>query len=35
MIAKLFKTPDGKNHFITFVLISSLFLLWGFCNGMI
>ncbi len=31
----LFKTADGKNLFITFALVSSLFLLWGFCNGMI
>jgi MFS transporter, FHS family, L-fucose permease len=31
----LFKTADGKNFFITFALVTSLFLLWGFCNGMI
>jgi FHS family L-fucose permease-like MFS transporter len=31
----LFRTTDGKNLFVTFVLITSLFLLWGFCNGMI
>src|SRR5678815_1564044 len=31
----LFRTADGKNFALTFVLISSLFLLWGFCNGMI
>lgn len=31
----LFKTADGKNHLFTFTLVSSLFLLWGFCNGMI
>jgi FHS family L-fucose permease-like MFS transporter len=31
----LFRTADGKNLAITFVLITSLFLLWGFCNGMI
>jgi len=31
----LFVTPDGKNVFVTFALVSSLFLLWGFCNGMI
>jgi FHS family L-fucose permease-like MFS transporter len=31
----LFRTDDGKNFAITFVLITSLFLLWGFCNGMI
>jgi FHS family L-fucose permease-like MFS transporter len=33
--AGLFTTADGKNLFLTFVLITSLFLLWGFCNGMI
>ncbi len=27
--------PDGRNLFITFALVTSLFLLWGFCNGMI
>ncbi|MBP7935236.1 MAG: MFS transporter [Phycisphaerae bacterium] len=26
---------DGKNVLLTFCLVSSLFLLWGFCNGMI
>ena len=31
----LFTTADGKNLLITFVLVTSLFLLWGFCNGMI
>ena len=31
----LFITEDGKNLTFTFVLVSSLFLLWGFCNGMI
>ena len=25
----------GRNVTVTFVLVSSLFLLWGFCNGMI
>ena len=28
-------TGDGKNLVFTFALVSSLFLLWGFCNGMI
>ena len=32
---KLFKTPDGKNFLVPFLLVTSLFLLWGFCNGMI
>ena len=31
----LFKTVDGRNYTITFILVTSLFLLWGFCNGMI
>ncbi len=31
----LFVMPDGKNVIITFILVSSLFLLWGVCNGMI
>jgi FHS family L-fucose permease-like MFS transporter len=33
--SSLFRLPDGRNLFITFVLVTSLFLLWGFCNGMI
>ena len=33
--AGLFRTADGKNHAILFLLITSLFLLWGVCNGMI
>ncbi len=32
---KLFVTVDGQNLAITFILVSTLFLLWGFCNGMI
>ncbi len=31
----LFTAADGKSLFFTFALVSSLFLLWGFCNGMI
>ena len=31
----MFVTPDGQNVVFTFALVSSLFLLWGFCNGMI
>jgi FHS family L-fucose permease-like MFS transporter len=31
----LFRLPDGRNLFLTFALVTSLFLLWGFCNGMI
>ncbi len=32
---ELFTTSDGQNLLFTFVLVSSLFLLWGVCNGMI
>ncbi len=31
----LFVADDGKNLIVTFILVSSLFLLWGVCNGMI
>jgi len=31
----LFRTAEGQSFAITFLLITSLFLLWGFCNGMI
>jgi FHS family L-fucose permease-like MFS transporter len=31
----IFVTEDGANLTFTFILVSSLFLLWGFCNGMI
>jgi len=31
----MFRLPDGTNVLVTFLLVSSLFLLWGFCNGMI
>lgn len=34
-VGGLFRTADGRNLTLTFVLITSLFLLWGFCNGMI
>src|SRR5437667_10399820 len=33
--AGLFRTAKGENLARTFVLITSLFLLWGVCNGMI
>ncbi|MDR0902748.1 MAG: MFS transporter [Opitutaceae bacterium] len=32
---RLFTDPDGRSLGITFALVSSLFLIWGFCNGMI
>src|ERR1017187_3586190 len=31
----IFRATDGKNYVVTFILVSSLFLLWGVCNGMI
>ena len=31
----LFRATDGRDLLTPFVLITSLFLLWGFCNGMI
>jgi FHS family L-fucose permease-like MFS transporter len=31
----LFVRDDGVNLMYTFILVSSLFLLWGVCNGMI
>jgi len=31
----MFVLDDGRNVVLTFILVSSLFLLWGFCNGMI
>ncbi len=34
-IYNLFRGPNGKSYAITFALISTLFFLWGFCNGMI
>jgi FHS family L-fucose permease-like MFS transporter len=31
----LFRLPDGRNMVMTFILATTLFFLWGFCNGMI
>jgi FHS family L-fucose permease-like MFS transporter len=31
----MFTMEDGRNLVVTFALVSSLFLLWGVCNGMI
>jgi MFS transporter, FHS family, L-fucose permease len=31
----MFVTPQGKNVLFTFILVTSLFFLWGLCNGMI
>ena len=34
-VLSIFRTADGKNRIFTFVLVCSLFLLWGLGNGMI
>ena len=34
-LTDIFRTANGKNLIVTFALVTSLFLLWGFCNGMI
>ena len=34
-LSKMFRKEDGKNYILTFTLVSTLFLLWGTCNGMI
>src|SRR5579862_9837690 len=31
----MFRDQTGRNVMFTFILVSSLFLLWGLCNGMI
>lgn len=31
----IFTAPGGKSFLLPFILVSTLFLLWGFCNGMI
>ena len=31
----IFRSPEGKNYGVTFALVSTLFFLWAFCNGMI
>ena len=31
----LFRTADGRNYLFIFLLVSSLFLLWGFCSGLL
>ena len=34
-LASIFRSSEGRNLALTFALVTSLFLLWGFCNGMI
>ena len=31
----LFSAPDGKSYLVPFILITSLFLLWGFAHGLL
>jgi FHS family L-fucose permease-like MFS transporter len=31
----LFRAADGRNYLLIFLLVSSLFLLWGFCSGLL
>jgi FHS family L-fucose permease-like MFS transporter len=31
--AEMFRTADGKSQLFVFILVSTLFGLWGFCNG--
>ncbi|HEY8965588.1 MAG TPA: MFS transporter, partial [Candidatus Methylacidiphilales bacterium] len=31
----LFRTADGRSHLATFLLVCTLFLTWGFCNGLL
>lgn len=33
--SKMFETSDGKSYAFTFALVCSLFLLWGFCSGLL
>lgn len=35
MKKSIFQGADGRSLFVTFALVTSLFLLWGFCNGLI
>jgi len=32
---RMFTIQDGSSVLLTFILVSALFLLWGFCNGLI
>ncbi len=34
-LSDMFRTPDGVNHWLTFAMVTSLFLLWGLFSGMI
>lgn len=32
---RFFAAPEGRSYTVTFLIVTSLFLLWGCCNGMI
>ena len=34
-VLDMFRARDGRSLAVTFALVTSLFILWGFCNGMI
>ena len=34
-LRNMFSAPDGANYWLTFTLVTSLFLLWGLFSGMI
>jgi len=34
-VPRMFRDENGRSHLFTFLLVCSLFLLWGLCNGMI
>ena len=31
----IFRTADGRNHALIFLLVCTLFFIWGFCNGLL
>ena len=31
----IFRTPDGRSYLVPFILVTSLFLLWGFAHGLL
>ena len=34
-VGNMFRTEDGRNHLVTFLMVCALFCLSGLCNGMI
>jgi len=35
IIQRIFRSPEGKSYAFTFLLVTSLFFVWGFCNGLL